>query len=135
MVFLLLVVLGIAWFVVSHTIKQRNDVSLSDEEKGRILVETNECRDCHRPNDPFKAPTFEGLFGAEVDLIDGRTVVADEEYISDAILNPGKHIAYGYQDSMPTYKGKLKDQDIKLIVRYFTSLSKISAASPSPGTK
>ena len=126
----LLIAVAAGWFGWQHT-QQRAAVTLSTADRGRILVETNECRDCHRPNDPFKAPTLEGLFNSEVDLSDGQTVTADENYIRDALLNPGKHIAYGYQNTMPSYRNKLKAEDIELIVEYITKIGRTDPNAPS----
>ncbi len=127
----ILLLIAAAWFGWQHASKKA-EVNLSAADQGRILVETNECRDCHKLNDPFKAPTLEGLFGAEIDLADGRTIIADEGYIVESILNPARKISYGYQNSMPAYQGKLKAEQISLIVAYLKSIAKnVSDTKPS----
>ena len=49
------------------------------------------------------APELEGLFGRPVPLRDGRTVLADERFIRDAVLLPDAKRAAGYKPNMPSY--------------------------------
>ncbi len=126
----ILLLIAAAWFGWRHA-SQKAEVSLSAADQGRILVETHECRDCHKPNDPFKAPTLEALFGAEIDLADGRTIVADENYIVESILKPARKISYGYQNSMPSYQGKLKAEQISLIIAYLKTIARTEPQSKS----
>ena len=46
-------------------------------------------------------PTWLGLFGSERRLEDGTTVLADEDYLRESILDPGKQIVAGYPNVMP----------------------------------
>jgi cytochrome c oxidase subunit 2 len=80
------------------------------------------CQTCHRVDSGQRGPSLEGLHGKEVKLADGRTVVADEEYIRESILNPNTKIVAGYQPLMPTYRNQLDPEQINLIVEYVKSL-------------
>ena len=44
------------------------------------------------PDSLARGPNLEGLFGRQVKLSDGRTIVADEAYIRESILNPAAKI-------------------------------------------
>src|SRR5690606_15612508 len=46
------------------------------------------CATCHMVAGPVPAPRLEGLWGREVELESGETVIADHDYIRRAILNP-----------------------------------------------
>ena len=51
---------------------------------GARLIATYGCMQCHGQN----APTFAGLYGRVQRLDDGSTVLADENYLRESILNP-----------------------------------------------
>jgi cytochrome c oxidase subunit 2 len=75
------------------------------------------------PNSAVKAPDLRGLFGQKVKLADGRTVVADEAYIRESILNPGAKVVAGYQNVMPPYQGVLSEEQIIQLTAYIKSLA------------
>jgi cytochrome c2 len=64
---------------------------------GEHLYATLGCVSCHWTNDgrPL-GPPLTGLYGSKVELADGKTVVADETYVIDAILLPDSQIVNGY---------------------------------------
>jgi cytochrome c oxidase subunit 2 len=46
------------------------------------------------------------IFGHPVQLEDGRTVLADEAYVRESMLNPNSKIVKGYKrDIMPVFQG------------------------------
>jgi cytochrome c oxidase subunit 2 len=53
-----------------------------------------------------------------VPLEGGKTVTADEDYIRESILDPQAKIVLGFQPVMPTFQGRLKDQEITAIIEY-----------------
>lgn len=90
----------------------------SPGERGLMLVEDNGCRACHQIGNSFRAPELEKLYGREVVLQDGSKVLADEEYIREAILEPSAKISAGYQAVMPSYKGLLSEQEVSEIIEF-----------------
>ena len=67
-------------------------------EQGEKLFEQYGCVTCHvtRPAGPRSvAPTTS--IGHPVELEDGRTVIADEAYLRESILNPNAKVVKGYQ--------------------------------------
>jgi cytochrome c oxidase subunit 2 len=66
------------------------------------LFDEHLCLTCHTldGSDEEIAPSLNGLFGTSRTLADGTTVIADEAYLIDAILDPEKHVVEGY-DPMP----------------------------------
>ena len=48
-------------------------------------------------------------------LQDGGTVIADENYLRESILNPRAKIAAGYEPIMPTYQGMKEDELLELL--------------------
>ena len=87
---------------------------------GAQLYDQLGCVACHGTG---KGPPFVDLFGSKVKLSDGTTVIADEAYIRDSILNPSAQIVAGYQPVMPTYKGQVTEEQILQLLAYIKSLS------------
>jgi cytochrome c oxidase subunit 2 len=88
------------------------------------------CATCHRSDAQGRGPNLQGLFGKPVRLQDGRTLVADENYIRESILDPGAKIVNGYKPVMPTFQGLLSEEQLNALVAYLKSLS---GTKPSNG--
>jgi cytochrome c oxidase subunit 2 len=65
-----------------------------------------------------------GVFGNEVKLQSGETIVADETYVRESLMNPLAKIVAGYQPLMPTYQGQLSEDQIMQLIAYIRSLGK-----------
>jgi len=87
--------------------------------EGRKLFEQYACTSCHEAN---RAPRLEGLFGQPVLLTNGQTVVADETYIRESILNPGAKVAYGYEPIMPSFNGLLDETQIIQLIAHIKAI-------------
>jgi len=85
------------------------------------------CGGCHGAQAAVRAPRLEGLFGGRVVLQDGRSVVADEHYLRDALLSPERAIPAGYPPQMPSYRGRIDEEGLVEIIEYLRSLG---AAAP-----
>ncbi|MGH9174434.1 MAG: c-type cytochrome [Vicinamibacterales bacterium] len=82
------------------------------------------CANCHSVDgSEGTGPTWQGLFGAEVPLADGSTVMADEEYIRESILNPTAKLHEGFGQIMPPFEGRITDEQIDQIIAYIASLA------------
>jgi len=79
-------------------------------------------------------PTWTLLYGRSEKLVTGKTIVADEGYLTKSIMDPGADVVAGYQHVMPTYQGRLSPPEIAAIVEYIKSLSTQAIRSgPSEG--
>jgi cytochrome c oxidase subunit 2 len=76
------------------------------------------CSGCHTTGSSVHAPSLHGLFGREVHLQDGRSLVADENYIRDSILLPKKDIVAGFEPIMPSFAGQVSEEDIQALIAY-----------------
>jgi len=90
------------------------------------------CSTCHRPDSQGRGPNLQGVFGKPVELADGRTVTADENYVRECILDPGSRRVKGFQPIMPTFQGLVSEEQVNALVAYVKSLSK--AAAPATNT-
>lgn len=92
------------------------------------------CASCHTGGADQRGAHLEGIFNKEVKLVGGSTVIADEAYIRDSILNPGAHVVEGYQPIMPTFKGQVTEEQLVSLVAYIKSLSGDTSATQSGST-
>jgi cytochrome c oxidase subunit 2 len=99
-------------------------------QAGKQLFRSLGCTGCHMGSSVVRAPRLEGLYGKPTPLQDGRVVVADEAYIRDSILLPGRDIAAGYQPVMPTYQAQINEEQIFELIAYIKSLSTHKPESP-----
>jgi len=102
-------------------------------EQGRDLFENKlGCASCHAGGPQQRGAKLEGIFGKDVKLVGGQTVVANEEYLRNSILNPSSQIVEGYQPIMPTFKGQVTEEQLVSLVAYIKSLSGATGTTPAP---
>jgi cytochrome c oxidase subunit II len=100
---------------------------------GQKLFQDLACSACHRADAPERGPLLTNLFGKTVELQGGGTVVADEAYIRESIVNPQAKIVAGFQPTMPTFQGLVTEEQLLQLVAYVHSLSP-QAGAPGSGT-
>lgn len=109
---------------------------------GAQLFERYGCASCHGQ----QAPSLAGLYGRKRHLTDGRTVIADEDYIRESIINPRGKIAAGYAPIMPSFENQLTAEQLFQLIAYIKSLQPVekpedeqpkapatTARAPAPG--
>jgi cytochrome c oxidase subunit 2 len=99
--------------------------------QGAALFRQYGCSGCHGANASVHAPKLEGLFGRAVQLSDGSTVMADERYVHDSVMLPGKEITAGYAPIMPSFQGQIGEDELQDIIEYVKSLK----AAPPGATR
>jgi cytochrome c oxidase subunit II len=97
---------------------------------GQKLFQELGCATCHRSDTQGRGPNLVGVFGKQVRLNDGRTVVADESYLRESIMNPGTKIVSGFTPIMPTFEGQVCEESMIALVTYIKSLQ----SAPQSGT-
>jgi cytochrome c oxidase subunit 2 len=99
--------------------------------QGRKTFLKYRCLSCHSADENARAPVLEDLYGKTVSFhLPGenlpaknwRTVVADEDYIRESILNPSAKIVAGYENIMPTFKGQVTEEEIIELIAFIKSL-------------
>jgi cytochrome c oxidase subunit 2 len=102
---------------------------------GEKLFQDLACITCHRSDAQGRGPVLQGLFGKTVHLQGGATVVADEAYIRESILNPAAKITAGFQPIMPSFQGLISEEQLLELIEYIKSLGsqpQVEPARPSP---
>ena len=105
-------------------------------ENGERLFTDLACITCHKTDTTGRGPVLAGVFGSPVRLMDGRTVVADENYLRESIVNPQAKVVLGYQPIMPTFQGTVSEENLMQLIAYIKTLkpaAPVSPASPSGG--
>jgi protein SCO1/2 len=114
----------------SPTSRTSHDRALTGTSHGLALYEALGCGGCHA--DPKTGPSLTGLAGQIVRLEGGATVVADDSYVRQSILDPTAKIVTGYNPLMPAYRGHLTDAEVDDLVTYLHSIGPAEGASRSP---
>lgn len=94
----------------------------SPASAGAKLFQQLGCNVCHRNDSERRAPVLEGLYGRPVLLQTGETVIADDNYLRESILDPNAQIVAGYQPIMPTFRGRVSEEQLIQLIAYIKSL-------------
>jgi cytochrome c oxidase subunit 2 len=97
---------------------------------GEKLFSDKACITCHISDGKGRGPSLNGVYNGQVKLADGSTIVADDGYIRESILQPMAKIVAGYQPLMPTFQGQLTEDQILALTTYIKSLQD----QPPPAT-
>jgi len=90
------------------------------------------CSTCHMANDQGRGPTLIGVYGSTVHLSDGSTVVADQDYVRESIMEPTAKIVAGYKPIMPNFRNQISPDQVSQLVEYVKSLGGKAAAQRKP---
>jgi cytochrome c oxidase subunit 2 len=89
---------------------------------GQQLFNELQCITCHKENSTGKGPSLIGVAGSTVQLADGRTVVADDNYLRESIVNSQIKVVQGYQPLMPVFQGQISEENLLQLIAYIKSL-------------
>jgi cytochrome c oxidase subunit 2 len=91
-------------------------------DAGKAIVAQEGCGGCHSiDGTKMTGPTWRGLFMSQVPLSDGKTVTANDAYLTESIKDPNAKVVAGFPANvMPKFD--LTDQQIAAIVSYIETL-------------
>jgi cytochrome c oxidase subunit 2 len=110
-------------------------------QNGEAMFQQLGCVTCHRSDVQGRGPNLVGIYGKPVQLEDGRTVMADDNYIRESIVSPAAKVVSGFKPIMPVFQGLVTEEQLNSLVAYVKSLTPVpvgAAATPSltpAGTK
>jgi cytochrome c oxidase subunit 2 len=97
---------------------------LPPEEAGEKLYAKKGCVQCHTTTGAAGiGPTFLGAWGKTRNFTDGSSGPMDENYVRESVLQPQAKIVAGFDPVMPTFQGRLNDEEIRALIAYLKSLS------------
>ncbi len=100
----------------------------SPRDNGERLFKM-QCAGCHNiTNERKTGPGLGGIWGMQENLADGSTVLVDDNYFRESVLNPNAKIVSGYPmpSQMISFQGKLTDEQLLWLRIYVKSLSNIT---------
>ena len=89
---------------------------------GERLFTNLGCVTCHNPDSKGRGPSLEGLYGSRVALAGGDSVVADETYLRESIVDPAARLVIGYEPLMPTFQGLVGEEGLMHLIEYIKTL-------------
>lgn len=92
--------------------------------RGEAVASATGCLACHATDgSAVVGPGWGGLFGSTEELEGGESVVVDEAYLHESIVNPSARIVAGFGNLMPgNYGDSLSADEIDSLVAYIVSL-------------
>jgi cytochrome c oxidase subunit II len=103
--------------------------SLAD--RGAALFQQHACNTCHLDTGQGRGPSLKDIFGKPVELADGSTVIVDEGYLRESILNSQAKIVKGFQPLMPTFQGLISEEGLAALIEHVRSMSPTVPAAPA----
>jgi cytochrome c oxidase subunit II len=91
--------------------------------QGKGLFVRYGCAGCHLGGGTVRAPSLAGLYGSPVPLSDGSTVIADDRYIRDSIMQPKSQVVASFEPLMPSFANVIGEDDLVRLVAYIHSLA------------
>ena len=97
---------------------------LTPVQLGEKVYKNRNCNGCHSIDGKVVVgPSFKGLYGKTREFSNAASVVADEEYIRESVMNPNAKIVQGFAaNQMPSYQGQLSDEELRGIIEFIKSL-------------
>jgi cytochrome c oxidase subunit II len=89
---------------------------------GEKLFQELACNTCHRSDTQGRGPMLQGLFGKTQTLQSGETIVVDEAYLRESILNPAARITANFQPIMPAFQGLVSEEQLLELIEYLKAL-------------
>jgi cytochrome c oxidase subunit 2 len=92
-------------------------------EWGKIQYEAKGCSTCHSiDGTKGQGPSWKGIWGKMEKMNDGKTVLVDENYVRESMMQPQAKIVAGFEPIMPTFQGLLREHEIKGLIAFIKSL-------------
>jgi cytochrome c oxidase subunit 2 len=107
-------------FAIVLALTACGDSGSTDDMPGAELFVEIGCQACHGETDTDLAPTLRSIWGTEVELEDGSSVIVDEVYVKRSMIDPGANVVAGFDARMPTFG--LSDSEVDRLVEYVRSL-------------
>ncbi len=98
-----------------------SEPGIREVHPGETLAQEKGCLACHRLDDGKGiGPGWQGLFGKTETLVGGGTVLVDEDYLKESILNPSGAVVAGFSPVMPPYQ--FSEQELNDIIDFIKTL-------------
>jgi cytochrome c oxidase subunit 2 len=90
---------------------------------GRKVAGAQGCLKCHSiDGSAHIGPTWVDLYKRPTTLDNGQTIIADEGYLTDSMMDPYAKVVKGYAKVMPSFRGRLTAPEAAALVEFIKSL-------------
>jgi cytochrome c oxidase subunit 2 len=113
---------------------QESTSGASLAQNGERLFASMECTQCHNGTAAARGPSLAGVYGSKLTLANGQTVLVNDAYLRDSILNPSQHVTAGFAPIMPTYQGQISEDGLIDLVEYIKTLNSNYRVQQTMGT-
>lgn len=91
--------------------------------QGQQVYNSFGCVGCHSFDGSMRVgPSFLNMYGRQEKLADGSTITVDDEYIRESLSSPNAKIVSGFVPTMPSFSGKLENDDVAALIAWFKTL-------------
>lgn len=101
-------------------------------ERGERLFNELACNTCHLDTGKGRGPSLQNILGKPVELADGTSVMVDEGYLRESIINSQAKIVKGFQPLMPAFQGLVSEDNLVALVEYVKTLSPTATTTQAP---
>jgi cytochrome c oxidase subunit 2 len=92
-------------------------------EHGREVAVRRGCFQCHTVDGAAHiGPTWLDLYMRRERLASGETVLADEAYLTESMMQPQAKVVAGFEPVMPSFLGQLESAEVAALVEYIKAL-------------
>jgi cytochrome c oxidase subunit 2 len=104
--------------------QQQSAAPMDPALRGQQLTQQYGCTNCHSIDGSENiGPTWLNLYQSEVELSDGSSVIADDNYLKTSIVNPNLQVVAGYSANIMPNFGDLLDQTaVEALVSYIITI-------------
>ena len=89
--------------------------------KGRNVAQSNGCLTCHSlDGTQVVGPSWQNIWGRTVNLTDGSSIVVDEAYVRESMIEPGVKIREGFTNSMTAFE--LPEDDVLALLEFLKTM-------------
>jgi cytochrome c oxidase subunit 2 len=100
-------------------------------ERGARLFQDLACNSCHLDSGQGRGPSLKDIVGKPVAIADGSTVLVDEGYLRESILNSQAKVVQGFAPLMPTFQGLISEEGLAALIEHIKSLSPQATTAPA----
>ena len=103
-------------------------------QRGAKLFNDLACSTCHLDTGQGRGPSLKDIIGKTVELQNGSSVMVDEAYLRESIVNSQAKIVNGFQPLMPTFQGLISEENLVALIEHVKSLSPNATSAAAPAT-
>ena len=106
-------------------IQKESALSADPVERGKKWAAQFACTACHSADgSTIVGPTWQGLYGTTEMLEGGATVIVDDAYLHESVVDPNAKLVQGFAANiMPqNFKDRLSEQQVADLIEYIKSL-------------